>query len=191
MNHWYHCLLCDRCSLALSFPSWAIGTIGTIDIIRTIVYLDIDIGTIFYFLPSRHKCLLCGCFFNLQMPMNCIYLDCQKSCWHSTTQETSNKSKGVWIHRELSLLNKTSFDRLNIKSYYKTTFKFRIGSRISSVIGPTLSLTHIENITELKNIIIKLFTDNEKKYKKIRNKNDKEQLKSDLYKISVWSDIWD
>lgn len=43
------------------------------------------------------------------------------------------------------------------------------------------------HITELKNKIIKLFADDGKLYKKISSENNKEELESDLHKISAIS----
>ena len=59
-----------------------------------------------------------------------------------------------------------------------------------SVLGPTLFVIYINDLPDVVESACKLFADDTKLYRQVRNQDDRELLQKDLESLMVWSDKW-
>ena len=59
-----------------------------------------------------------------------------------------------------------------------------------SVLGPTLFVIYINDLPDVVESACKLFADDTKLYRQVRNPDDRELLQKDLESLMAWSDKW-
>ena len=76
-----------------------------------------------------------------------------------------------------------------VRSEYSEWFDIISGVPQGSVLGPILFLIDVNDIPETVNSNVKMFADDTKIYRTLKNKPDCEILQADLDNLSEWSNI--
>ena len=123
-----------------------------------------------------------------------VYLDCRKA--FDTVPHTHLIAKveaaGIvgdvknWIQSFL----KDREQRVVIKSGQSTWKKVKSGVPQGSVLGPTLFLIYVNDLLDNLNSKGKLFADDAKIYRRMKNSQDRSMLQEDLNKLHAWSKKW-
>ena len=80
--------------------------------------------------------------------------------------------------------------RIMVRSEYSEWFNVISGVPQVSVLGPILFLIYVNDIPETVNSNVKMFADDTKIFRTLKNKSDCEILQADLYNLSEWSNRW-
>ena len=76
------------------------------------------------------------------------------------------------------------------RSEYSEWFDVISGVPQRSVLGPILFLSYVNNIPETVNSNVKMFADNTKIFRTLKNKSDCEILQADLDNLREWNNRW-
>ena len=77
--------------------------------------------------------------------------------------------------------------RIMVRSEYSEWFDVISGVPQGSVLGPILFLIYVNDILETVNSNVKMFADDTKIFRTLKNKTDCEILQADLNNLSAWS----
>ena len=127
-------------------------------------------------------------------PCDAIYLDCQKAFDTVPIKRLILKLEAVGIKGKLLqwisdfLLNRKQ--RIQIRNTSSEWVKVLSGVPQGSVLGPLLFLIYINDIVMNIESTIKLFADDAKIYRPIKNANDAQVLQNDLKNLENWSRKW-
>ena len=80
--------------------------------------------------------------------------------------------------------------RIMVRSEYSEWFDAISGVPQGSVLGPILFLIYVNDKSETINTNVKLFADDTKTFRTLKNKSDCEILQADLDNLSEWSNRW-
>ena len=123
-----------------------------------------------------------------------VYLDCQKAFDTVPIKRLLVKLDAVGIKGKLHnwisdfLLNREQ--RVQIRNATSEWTNVLSGVPQGSVLGPVLFLIYVNDIVMNIKSTIKLFADDAKIYRPIKNDNDHQALQDDLKRIENWSRKW-
>ena len=80
--------------------------------------------------------------------------------------------------------------QIMVRSEYSEWFDVISGVLQGSVLGPILFLIYVNDILETVNSNVKMFADDTKIFRTLKNKSDSEILQADLDNLSEWSNRW-
>ena len=123
-----------------------------------------------------------------------LYLDFSKAFDKVCHQTLLRKLEGYnikgkvlkWIESFLS----DRYQKVVVQGVHSEPEKVKSGVPQGTVLGPVLFILYINNITEvIRNSACKIFADDSKLVKCIKNEEDKEMLLADLQAVMDWADI--
>ena len=128
------------------------------------------------------------------VPIDAIYLDCQKAFDSVPTKRLLVKVDAVGIKGKLYTWIKSFLtdreQRVCVRGEYSQWSEVLSGVPQGSVLGPVLFLIYVNDIVMNIDSTIKLFADDAKVYRAIRSQNDNDTLQADLDLLSNWSRKW-
>ena len=128
------------------------------------------------------------------VPIDAVYLDCQKAFDSVPTKRLLTKVHAVGIRGKLYEWIKAFLtgreQRVQIRGESSSWCNVTSGVPQGSVLGPVLFLIYINDIVMNIESTIKIFADDAKVYRKIRSFEDSAILQTDLDHLSEWSRKW-
>ena len=126
--------------------------------------------------------------------IDAIYLDCKKAFDSVPHERLKQKLKAAGIGGRLlqwiSSFLEDRRQRVSVKGALSDWLPVYSGVPQGSVIGPVLFLIYINDLLDETDSKGKLFADDAKNFRAIKNEQDIETLQQDLMKLQEWSQKW-